>query len=205
MTWAPDYTTADDLAEYLRIDDDDDDAVLESAVTTASRAIDTFTKRQFGQVAEPEARYYTARWSKSRCWWVVVIDDLMTNTGLEVTTEQSTAGVFVVVSEPVLRPRNALVKGRPWTELVIPKDSAVGSYFGRPEGVRVTARFGWSSVPVAVVQAAQLQASRIFARRNAPFGIAGSPDAGSEMRLLAKVDPDVAVSLEDYRRRVWAR
>ena len=39
------------------------------------------------------------------------------------------------------------------------------------------------------------EASRWFARRNSPYGIAGSPEMGSELRLLAKLDPDVAVML----------
>ena len=54
-------------------------------------------------------------------------------------------------------------------------------------------------------EATLLQASRLAARRDSPFGVAGSPDAGSEMRLLARVDPDVAVALEPYRRRIWTR
>lgn len=203
MAWEPDYTTAVDLAAYLRIDDNDDDLQLATAATSASRAIDRFTCRQFGLIDAPEARYYTARWSRSRGMWLVAIDDLMTETGLEVATEQYADGIFVAVTAPVLRPRNALQKGRPWTELAIPNESAVGPLFGRDGGVRVTGRWGWTSVPVTVEQAALLQGSRVFARRDAPFGVAGSPEAGSELRLLAKVDPDVAVMLNSYRRRVW--
>jgi len=55
-------------------------------------------------------------------------------------------------------------------------------------------------VPTTVKQATLLQASRVFARREAPFGVAGSPDMGSELRLLEKVDPDVAVMLVPYVR-----
>lgn len=205
MAWAPDYVSADELAGFLRIDDDDDDAELARAATASSRAVDRHCNRQFGLVAAPEARYYTARWSTSRCLWLVAVDDLMTETGLEVATEQHTAGTYVAVTGAVLRPRNAAAEGRPWTEVVIPDASAVGSLFGRFEGVRVTARFGWTAVPVTVVEATLLQASRLHARRDAPFGVAGSPEAGSEMRLLARIDPDVAVTLDDYRRRVWTR
>jgi hypothetical protein len=45
-----------------------------------------------------------------------------------------------------------------------------------------------------------LQGGRLYTRRSALFGIAGSPESGSEMRLLSKVDPDVAVMLRGYRR-----
>jgi len=45
-----------------------------------------------------------------------------------------------------------------------------------------------------------LQANRLLKRRHAPFGVAGSPELGSELRLLARVDPDVAVSLRGLGR-----
>jgi hypothetical protein len=64
--------------------------------------------------------------------------------------------------------------------------------------VKVTALWGWTAVPVAVKQATLLQASRFFSRRHSPYGVAGSPELGSEIRLLARVDPDVGVSLRDY-------
>lgn len=204
MPWEPDYVAVADLADELRIDDNEDDVQLARWVTSASRAVDDHCKRQFGQLAAAEARQYTPEWSKSRGVWLVPIDDLMV-APTEVAVEQHSAGVFVVVTGSVFRPINAAAKARPWTELALPDTAAVGSVFGREGSVRVTARWGWSAVPVPVKQATLLQASRFAIRRDSPYGIAGSPDTGSEMRLLAKVDPDVAVSLNSYRRRVWAR
>ena len=40
-------------------------------------------------------------------------------------------------------------------------------------------------------------------RKGSPYGIAGSPDLGSELRLLAKLDADVAVLLRSFV-RMWA-
>jgi hypothetical protein len=199
MPWAPDYITGDDLAAELRIEDDIDDAQLARWATSASRAVDDHCKRQFGQVAAPEARLYTPRYSRSRGMWLVSIDDTMV-TPTEVAVEQYAAGVFVVVTGSVLRPFNAVVKDRPWTELALPDTAAVGSVFGREGSVRVTSQWGWTTVPTPVKEACLLQATRLFKRRGAPFGIAGSPTDGSEMRLLAKVDPDVAVALSPYIR-----
>lgn len=204
MPWAPDYITGDDLAAELRIDDDVDDVQLARWATSGSRAVDDHCKRQFGQVAAPEARLYTPAWSKSRCMWLVQIDDTMV-TPTEVAVEQYAAGVFVVVTGSVLRPFNAPAKNRPWTELALPDTAAVGSVFGRQGSVRVTAKWGWAAVPTEVKEASFLQASRFAIRRDSPYGIAGSPDTSSELRLLAKVDPDVAVSLNGLRRKVWAR
>jgi hypothetical protein len=196
MTWAPDYVTAAELKAYLRISDVDDDAQVALAVTAASRAVDRNCNRQFGLVAAPEARTYTAHWDTDRRRYVVDIDDLMTVTGLTVAT---TAGAVTVYAK---QPGNAAFEGKPWTRLVVDPTSAIKPTLDE-DGVTVTARYGWTTVPVAVQQATLLQASRLFARRNAPFGVAGSPDLGSELRLLAKVDPDVAVVLGPYQ-RWWA-
>lgn len=197
MTWAPDYVTTADLKAYLRIGDAVDDVQLAFAVTAASRAVDRCTNRQFGLVAAPEARLYTAFWDTTLCRYVVPIDDLMTQVGLTVATAAGAIDVFA------LTPRNASVEGRPWTQLVVDPAAAVKPTPIVPDGVTVTARYGWTAVPVPVQQATLLQASRFFKRRDAPFGVAGSPDVGSELRLLAKVDPDVQVALGPYL-RWWA-
>ena len=194
MAWGPDYVTASEMKSYLRIDDTVDDTEIGFAITAASRAIDKATNRQFGVVGSPEVRRYYSRWDRRRCVYVVEIDDLMTTTGLVVTnangdtvSELVTAGDSGFTLEPV----NNADMGRPWTQFVV--DSATG-YFD------VTGSWGWTAVPDTIKQAALLQASRLFKRRDAPFGVAGSPDLGSELRLLAKVDADVEVVVAAYRR-----
>lgn len=193
MAWAPDYVTSTDLAGYLRIDDLDDDVEAALAITAASRAVDETTNRQFGLIDAPEARIYTARPDYDRGFWVVDVDDLQTVTGLVVTVDGETLTTYV--KEPV----NAASKARPWTRLAFTADSELTPSGDRHE-ISVTARWGWTSVPVPVQQATLLQASRLFKRRDAPFGVAGSPEMGSELRLLAKVDPDVAVTLRGLSR-----
>lgn len=193
MAWAPDYTTVADLREFVTSSTEEvapDEANYPRAIAASSRAIDRHCRRQFGLVAAAEARRYTVRWRSG--YLVADIDDLMTTTGLLVD------GGAVV--DPEFLPLNAAAKSEPWTALEV-AESAVDDR-GR---VEITARWGWTTVPTAVVEACLLQASRLAARRGAPFGIAGSPDSGSEMRLLAKVDPDVAVSLEPYRRKARPR
>lgn len=207
MPWAPDYVTKDELKSFLRIDVGDvvDDAQLAIAITAASRAVDKTCSlgfpRQFGQVAAAEPRLYTPKFDCSRVgatWpigkWVVQIDDLMDATGLTVTTSKGAVDLFV--KQPV----NAAAIGKPWTRLVIDPLAAVVPV-GFENEVTVTAKFGWATVPVTVKQATLLQASRLFKRRDAPFGVAGSPEVGSEVRLLARVDPDVAVTLRPYIRQ----
>lgn len=203
MAWAPDYCTAAELKEYVRVSDSDDDAVVAWAITTASRAVDQACGRQFGAVASPEARYYAPRYDSRAGRWRVSTDDLMTTDGLLVVVDLDDDQAYShAVTDYVLEPRNAGQTARPWTSLLINRASTVQPTDPLIEQVKITARWGWSAVPDTVVQATLLQASRLVARRDSPFGVAGSPQAGSELRLLAKVDPDVEVALRPFR-RVW--
>jgi len=188
MTWAPDYLTVDELSDYVRVGDDVDDVEIDRAIAAASRAIDDAAGRQFGKVAAPEARVYRARWDTDLCVWVAPIDDLATVTGSLLDG--------VVLDAAALYPRNAVAKGKVWTRLVV----ATSAYALDDDEITVTGAWGWPAVPAAVTMACALQASRFLARRDSPFGVAGSPAQGSELRLLSRLDPDVAVSLRGYIR-----
>lgn len=192
MPWAPDYATVADLAAYVGIDDAADDVELAYAISAASRAIDDVCNRQFGVVDVAEARTYTARPDYRGGYRVVDVDDYMT-----APTVVEVDGNTVATYDKA--PLNAAAKGRPWTRVVFTADS---EYLPttHPNQVAVTALWGWTEVPAAVTAACLLQAARFFKRRVAPFGVAGSPDQGSEVRLLARVDPDVAVTLRGYKR-----
>jgi hypothetical protein len=202
MAWAPDYTTTEDLAAFVRIGDTLDDSQLALAVSTASRAIDQACGRQFGRLTVAAPRFYTARWEARRCRWTLHVDDLMDLTGLVVAYDTNDDQSYSATISPVVPlERNAAADGRPWTRLEVHPSSAVQPC-ERDGAVRVTALWGWTAVPAAVEQACLLQASRLLARRDSPFGVAGSPEVGSEVRLLSRLDPDVAVAVRPYR-RMW--
>lgn len=192
MAWAPDYVEVETLAAYLRINDDLDDAELALAISAASRSIDQHTNRQFGQTGAEE-RFYTARRDYEFGYWVVDVDDFMV-TGAPLVEVDG-----VAVTGFVKEPRNAPSEGRPWTRLRFTVDSEVYPC-GAADEVSVVTGWGWADYPDTIEQATLLQSSRFFKRRESPFGVAGSPDMGNELRLLAKVDPDVAVMLRPYRR-----
>lgn len=194
MAWAPDYITTAELKAFLRISDTVDDVQLAVAITAASRAIDDHCGRQFGKVASAEARTYTARYDYHRGVWVVDIDDLDDTTSFALTVAGTTETAYT------LEPRNAVLKGMAYTRLVVDSD-ATTQPAGDYDEIVPTGKWGWTTVPTGVKQAAYVQASRFFSRRDSPYGIAGSPDQGSEMRLLSRVDPDVGVSLRKYRRQ----
>lgn len=195
MSWAPNYITVAQLRNFIRIPDNADDTELAYDIAAASRAIDKAAGRQFGLTDTVEDRYYTPVWDRRRCRWLIGIDDVMTTTGLVVTIDDT------ATTDYTMEPRNAAAKGRPWELIVLDVDADVSPAGTEYEAV-ITASYGWSSVPDPVVKATLLQASRFAARRDSPYGVAGSPETGSEIRLLDRADPDVRVSLKSYI-RLW--
>jgi len=194
MTWAPDYVTVEQMREQVRIPDLDDDTQVARAITAASRAIDRHCNRQFGKADAVVERLYTARPDYQSGYWTVDVDDLHTATGLAVAVAGDTVATWS------LKPSNAAADGRPWTRLAFTAGSERMPRGCDDEVALTTTGWGWAAVPLEVEQACVLQAHRFLSRRNTPFGVAGSPADGSEMRLLSKVDPDVAVALGDVRR-----
>lgn len=197
MAWAPDYVTTAELRAYAtRHGDTGDDVQIALAATAASRAVDRHCNRQFGVVDAAEERVYTPVWDRRRCRWVIEIDDLMTTDDLAITLTGGTLTAYT------LEPRNAAALSLPWTRVVVDPDSTT-----QPAGAEfeaaVTALWGWTAVPDPVKQATLLQGHRVLFRRESPSGVAGSPDVGSELRLLARLDPDVAVVLGPFV-RWWA-
>lgn len=196
MAWRPDYVSPADLRSYRRIGDGKDDVELALAVSSASRAIDEATDRQFGKTDAAETRTYEAGWSDAEGLYVAEIDDVQDLTGFVVTVN----GATVTGGNYRLWPRNADKESRPWERLYLRTVTPDPLRGCGPGEVSVTATFGWTAIPTTIVNATLLQASRFFADRNMPHGIAGSPDLGNEMRLLAKVHPDVDVMLIPYKR-----
>jgi len=205
MAWEPDYVTSTQAKSELRIKDELDDIQIARAITSASRAIDRYALRQFGQLASVEARYYTPWYDEDLRRWVCEIDDIQDLTAVVVavdTGDDDTYDATLAASEYVFRPRNAASKLRPYTQVSI-KNTA-SQPMQRSDSVKVTGKWGWTSVPTTIEEACLLQISRLIWRRDAPAGVAGSPAQGSEVRLLAKLDPDVEVMVDAYRRLVKA-
>jgi hypothetical protein len=203
MAWAPDYITAGDLKAFVRIPTDDtiDDAQLALAISAASRAVDRACNRQFGTTTTTQERFYTATYDRTSFRWIVSTDDMQTPS--QIAFDSANDVTYSGSITPVrLTPVNAVSNGKPFEGFIVDSTSTVQPTT-LANGVRVTAIFGWASVPAAVKQATLLQASRFLARRESPFGVAGSPDVGSELRLLARLDPDVEVALAPYR-RIWS-
>jgi hypothetical protein len=186
--WAPDYITLTEAKEYLHggdAADAVDDTRLAVWITTASRAVDDYCGRQFGQVDQPQPRTYTGQ-DLGAAGWRFEIDDLQDVADLAVADAAGDP-----VTAYAFGPVNAVAKARPYEWLT-----------ARSGGdLTVTGRWGWSQVPAAAKSATLLQVARLAVRRNSPDGIAGSPSEGGETRLLAQLDPDLRTSLKPLSRR----
>jgi hypothetical protein len=181
----------------------DVDADLELlALNAAARAIDRHCGRSFQLATTATARTFTAGFSTG-AWgglgrrFAVDIDDVTDLTGMVVKFDTTGNGDYTnTVTTYRATPTNASAKGQPYTSLLFDLGTIPPFW---EEGVEVTAMWGWSVIPAAITTANLIQASRFLKRRDSPFGVAGSPELGNELRLLAKVDPDVAVMLSAYK------
>ena len=190
--WAPDYVTATELKNYLRITDTADDVFVALWITTASSNVNDYCGRQFGQVAAPEERTYTSVWDRHLGCYVAEIDDLMDTTSFALVDVNGNA-----VTDYEFGPDNAVQRGKPYERVMV---SGCGK-------LTATGLWGWdqnAAGPKAAKVGLLLQAARLAARRDSPFGVAGSPAEGSEVRLLAQLDPDFRTSLKPFRREWWA-
>ena len=186
------YATLDELKAHLNIDltDTSFDTPLQLALDAVTELIDDACSRTFVAAAGPAtARFYTADSDAA-----VFIDDAVTISTVESPVGTTWDDALEYDAEPV----NGPALGRPYTELV-----SLGLAWSRIHNdVKVTATWGWPATPKRVKQACLIQAARAFGRRDTRFGVAGSPDTGTELRLLAKLDPDVEQMLSTLKRVV---
>jgi hypothetical protein len=202
MTWAPDYITTAQFRLYTKNTIEDDEADIATAISAASRAIDRCTYRQFGKVAAPEARYYTPRWDSELNRYVAEVDDLQSTTGLTIAADLADDDSYSTsITSYVMRPRNAIQTDMAWTQIAIGRSGSQPDF--RQDSLKVTAPWGWTTVPSTIVTACKIQAHRFFERRDAPFGSKGNAADGNESSLLERVDADVETMLDYYVRQRW--
>lgn len=192
------YASLNDLKTALRIQDGVDDSLLEVALESASRLIDEYTMRNFYN-AGTATRVFVP--SDDDC---VAIDDAISISSIAVSTLlNKTYDQTWTTAEYQTEPLNGVVDGLSgWP---ITRIRAVGVWeFPYDEDdeiatVQITGVWGWSAVPTAVKQATIIQAMRIFKRLDSPLGVISSPDTGY-FRVSSRIDPDVAMLLNSYRR-----
>jgi hypothetical protein len=190
------YATLAQVKAGLRITDSVDDTLLEMAVESASRAIDSYCNRVFYSTGTAVVRYYSPVDS-----YLCDIDDLVSLTSLFTNSDetQSSYNIQWTSEDRQLEPLNGLADGQPTPFTRI---RAIGEYtfqtLNGEASVKVTGVFGYSAVPIAITQATVIQASRIYKRLDSPLGII-SGELGT-MRVGTRLDPDVAQLVDGFRK-----
>jgi hypothetical protein len=188
------YATLNEIKASARITDTIDDNLLELAVESASRMIDSYTQRYFYN-AGTAVRLFVPQDN-----YVTEIDDAISISKIE-TSDGDNFGVTWETKDYQLEPLNGIVDGltgHPATRIRAVDDFLFNVLAGEAT-VRVTGVWGWSAVPIAVKQATIIQAARIFKRNDSPLGIAGFGDMGV-IRVGSQLDPDVRQLVEVYRK-----
>jgi hypothetical protein len=172
--------------------------MLNMAVESASRLIDAYCGRNF-ILAGTATRYFNTTDP-----YVVQIDDARSIT--QVQTSSSEDGIYDITWDLTAHtgdiqpePINDYIGGIVWP---FTRLRAIGDYVfpvDLENTVKVTASWGWPTVPITVQQATVIQALRIYKRLESPLGVAGIGDLGV-MRVSKGLDPDVAQLVEGYRR-----
>lgn len=192
------YCTVDQLKAALRITDSVDDTLLTNAIDAASRFVDGHCQRDFGAASGTATKDYIPSGLMER---LPILDaTAVLSVKIDDDLDGSFATTLVAGVDYQLEPVNSEVSGLDWpyTSIVPIEDGYWPIEYGR-KTVRVEATYGWPAVPAAVEQATLMQASRLFARLDSPLGVAGFGEMGA-MRVSFKVDPDVAMLLNPFRR-----
>jgi hypothetical protein len=188
------YCTLAEIKASARISDSVDDSLLELAVESASRMVDSYTQRYFYN-AGTATRLFAPQDS-----YVAEIDDLISLTTLQ-TSDGDDFGTTWAAKDYQLEPLNGNVDGltgHPATRIRAVDDFIFNVLDGEAT-VRVVGVWGWSAVPIAVKQATVIQAARIFKRNDSPLGIAGFGEMGA-VRVGVQLDPDVKHLIDVYRK-----
>lgn len=196
------YATLEQVKAAARITDSVDDALIEMAIESSSRLIDSVCERRF-YTAGTETHYYVPTNS-----YVVDIDDVP---GTAITLETSSAadGVYdvswVLSRDAQLEPLNRHSSGLAFP---VTRIRAVGEYLFPMDAigtstVKVTATFGFNAgtatIPMAIRQATIISSLRVYKRLDSPLGVAGFGDLGAVR--VSRVDPDIAAMVAPFRKR----
>jgi hypothetical protein len=193
------YATIAQLKAWLPgpvSDSEDMTANLTTAIEAAEQAIDEYCNRRFSVDTTAVPRYFTPR-DRRYC----LIDDLGSTDDLVVAIDSdgdhTYADTLTINDDFLLEPLNAATDTEPWTKITI---TPWGSYLliKALSSLKITGKWGWPDVPPAVTQAALIQATFNWKRKDAPFGMLEAPGVAPE-RISRRLDPTAETLIERLR------
>ena len=196
------YRTVSELKGWLGLSGSGQDTNLGYALDAATAAIDAYAGRQFDIDGAVVTRLYDCEFMD-----YADVDDIATTTGLIVKTlnaDGSVAETLTLNTDYYLAPYNSdkVEPVMPFTKIVMAIDKS-GKVLPTEhrQGLSVTAKFGFSTVPDAIKQATLIQASRLFQRKNSPMGFSGNPETGQPaVVFLSELDPDVKNLIKPFKK-----
>jgi hypothetical protein len=190
------YVTRDNVQQALGLGTATlvpDSEEIDQVITSVSRAIDDYCGRFFYSVAG------TVTFTADNYLFLPIVDFSAVTSVKTDEDNDGTPEITLTAGTDYRLATNKTVPGWPYTGIQITSFGSHTLPLGVTEGVEVSGTRGWGgNVPEPVKAAALLQCSRIHARRQSPYGVAGSPEGGI-VRLLSRLDPDVELMLRPYR------
>lgn len=175
--------------------------LLERAINATSRAIDRFAGRRFWLDSSAQAKLYKP--DALDCYELDV-DDIGSTTGFALATDITGDGTYETTwatTDYDLEPMNADKGGDAtayaWWRIVAKDRYTFPASGQRRATVQVTAKWGWSAVPVDVEEACLIKASRLFERRKSPLGFSAALADFGPVRI-SRSDADVMELLHPY-------
>ena len=187
------YCTLTQIKAALRITDAVDDDMLEMAVESASRMIDSECDRNFYGTA-------TTRDFTPSDRYTVDTDDLTAITSVKLDDQgDRTFSITLATSDYQTEPLNQRVSGNAFP---IYRLRMIGDYllpiWGQQATVRIQGTYGFTPVPIAITQATLILAGRYYKRADSLLGFAGFSDMG--VARVGRVDPDVAALIRPFKK-----
>lgn len=187
------YCTLAQLRAKLTIPTADtaDDTQLEDIVEAVSRWIDAYCGRIF-YTTSSETRVYTPV-TPLLC----VTDDIATITSVKLDTGSRAYGTTLASTDYDTLPFNTTATVKPIMALQVAPNGTQRFYPAIPKSVQVVGTFGVPSGCTwleAVREACTIQASRIYKRKDSPFGVIGTGALG-QVAVVSELDADVKALL----------
>jgi hypothetical protein len=194
--------TFDDLRSHLGIEDSEDDISIIRAVNAGNERVAKYCGAPYRIFDKTSTDDASARVYRPTDQCELYVHDFWTTTALEVKVDFADSGTFgttwALDTDFILEPTNAVVDGEPFTKI-----RAVNTYFPiwnvRPS-VQVTAPWGWPAMPARAIEAALLEAAKVWKRKDSPEGVLGGFGDFNAVRVSQFADPDAARDLQPLRR-----
>ena len=182
--------------------DDQENALMQAALDAATSFIDTYTLRSFRAETGVAKRFTPISPN-----YIDLIPDIRSVTTVKLDDDADfTFGTTLAASDYYLLPLVPLPDSGIYQRIQIAPNSSMAFTWAGNTQVEITGNWGYvvdGEPPAAIKQACLLQASRLFSRKGAPFGILENTDIGQFTRI-SKIDSDVDALLRPFKSRASA-